>query len=280
MKYQDLHNGDRIPLIGQGTWRLGGGMQPDTSQDEMAVEAIRSAVELGYTHIDTAEMYGGGHTEELVGQAIRPFKRHDLFIASKVWKISLDYQDTLQALHGSLQRLGTDYLDLYMIHRPNQDLPLEGAFRALNMAVQQGKVKHLGVSNFDLAQIERAQAQAETPLSAVQVPYSLHQRKFQVNGVLKHCQENHIVVVAYSPLDRGYLAEDANVQVMAEKYGATPAQVALHWLVRQPMVVALPMSTQRAHLVENLGALELELTAEDIRALDQIELSEDKLWPV
>lgn len=280
MKYKTLHNGDPIPVIGQGTWRMGGGMQPDYSQDEQAVQAIRDALELGYTHIDTAEMYGGGHAEELVARAIRSFPREQLFIASKVWKVTQDPRDTQEALQGSLRRLQLDYLDLYMIHRPNQDVPLEAAFEALNSAVRQGLVRHLGVSNFNLEQLRRAEQLSESPLAAAQLLYNLHQRKYQANGVIPYCQERGTLVVAYSPLDRGYLVEDPLLQQLAEKYEATPAQIALHWLVRQPLVVALPMSTQRLHLEENLKSLELDLSEADLQALDHIELPEDRLWPV
>jgi diketogulonate reductase-like aldo/keto reductase len=279
MKTKTLHNGERIPVIGQGTWGLGGGMTRDDSQDEMALQAIRDAIELGYTHIDTAEMYGRGHAEELVGQVIRDFKREELFIASKVWKITMYYKDTLRALESSLMRLDTGYLDLYLIHRPNRNVPLDETFRALNQLVKQGKVKYLGVSNFDLEQFKRAQALADTPLVTNQVPYNLHKRTYVDNGILKYCQDNNILLTAYSPIDRGYLLEDPVVKKIAAKYAATPSQVALSWLIRQPKVIALPMSANREHLQENLGALQLELSEEDIIKLDQIEFPEEVLWP-
>jgi diketogulonate reductase-like aldo/keto reductase len=191
----------------------------------------------------------------------------------------MNYQDTLAALEGSLQRLGTDYLDLYLIHRPNRDIPLEETFRALNELVRQGKVLHLGVSNFNLAQMKRAQALSETPLVTNQVPYNLHNRAYTKNGVLDYCQQNGILLTAYSPIDRGHLVVDSVVQNVAEKYRATPAQVALHWLICQPGVIALPMSTKREHLQQNLGALNLEISDEDMRMLNEIELPEETLWP-
>lgn len=279
MNYKTLYNGEKIPVIGQGTWGLGGGMTRDDSLDEMALQAIRNAIELGYTHIDTAEMYGRGHAEELVGQVIGDFKRGDLFITSKVWKITMYYKNTLRALESSLLRLGTDYLDLYLIHRPNREIPLDETFRALNQLVEQGKVKYLGVSNFNLEQLKRAQALADTPLVTNQVPYNLHKRTYVDNGVLEYCQENNILLTAYSPIDRGYLLEDPKVKEIAEKYAARPSQVALNWLILQPKVIALPMSTKREHLQENLGALDLELSQEDIQKLDQIEFPEEVLWP-
>ena len=279
MNYKTLYNGEKIPVIGQGTWGLGGGMTRDDSLDEMALQAIRNAIELGYTHIDTAEMYGRGHAEELVGQVIGDFKREDLFITSKVWKITMYYKNTLRALESSLLRLVTDYLDLYLIHRPNREIPLDETFRALNQLVEQGKVKYLGVSNFNLEQLKRAQALSASPLVTNQVPYNLHKRTYVDNGVLEYCQENNILLTAYSPIDRGYLLEDPKVKEIAEKYAATSSQVALNWLIRQPKVIALPMSTKREHLQENLGALDLKISQEDIKKLDQIEFPEEVLWP-
>lgn len=279
MLYKTLQNGDKIPVIGQGTWGMGGGLKPDYSQDKVALEAIRSAIELGYTHIDTAEMYGGGHAEELVGKVVRSFKREDLFITSKVWEITFDYKLTIEALEGSLKRLGTDYLDLYLIHRPNKGIPLDATLRALNDLVDQGKVKHLGVSNFNLEQLKQAQALADTPLATNQVPYHLHRRAYVVNGVLAYCQENNILLTAYSPIGRGNLIDDPTVKQIAENYQASPAQIALYWLIRQPNVIALPMSTNKDHLRENLGALQLELPEEDVEKLDFIELPEEVLFP-
>ncbi len=279
MKYKSLYNGDQLPVLGQGTWGFGGGMVADYSRDPIARNAIRAAIELGYTHIDTAEMYGAGHTEELVGQVIRDYPRQELFISSKVWHITMNYQDTLKALEGSLKRLATPYLDLYLIHRPNRDIPLEETFRALNELVEQGKVRHLGVSNFNLEQIKRAQSLCATPLLTNQVPYNLHNRAYQKNGVLGYCQANGILLTAYSPIDRGHLLKDSTILRIAQELDATPAQVALQWLLRQPLVIALPMSSRVDHLQENLGALDVELSDEQVDELNQIELSEEVLWP-
>jgi len=279
MLYATLYNGDRIPVLGQGTWGLGGGMTPDYSRDDLFLKVIRNAIELGYTHLDTAEMYGKGHTEELVGRAIKGFKRQDLFITSKVWHITMNYQDTLKALKTSLRRLETDYLDLYLIHRPNRDIPLEETFRALNELVEQGKIRHLGVSNFNLEQLKRAKALSDTPLVTNQVPYNLHNREYVKNGVLDYCQQNGILLTAYSPIDRGHLINDPSIRRIAEKYNATATQVALQWLICQPNVIALPMSSKIEHLRENLGALDLQLSAQDIQALTDIELPEEALWP-
>lgn len=279
MQYKTTYDGKQIPVLGQGTWGLGGFMQADPSRDETCRQALRAAIELGYSHIDTAEMYGGGHTEELVGRVIRDFPRQDLFIASKVWQITSSPGDTQRALEGSLKRLGIDFIDLYLVHRPNHDVPLQACFQALNRAVQDGKVRYLGVSNFNLSQLKTAASYSETPLLTNQVPYNLHNRRYVQNGVLQYCQANGMLLTAYSPIDRGHLVNDPKVKEIAAKYNTAPAQVALAWLVSQQGVIALPMSTRRQHLEQNLSALALQFSPQDQQALDQIELPEESLWP-
>jgi len=269
-KFKTSSNGIKIPTLGLGTWSIGGGTTADNSQDERAVKVIRKAIELGYAHIDTAEMYGSGHTEELIGRAIRGIDRQSLFITSKVWDTHLHYEDVLQACARSLKRLGTGYLDLYLIHWPNTRIPLQETFKALNELVRRGMVRHLGVSNFNLEQLERARMHSESPILTNQVPYNLYDRKYTAMGMLKYCQENKILLTAYSPIDRGALLGHPELRKIAENHGAAPAQVALNWLVRQPQVIAIPMSMNVDHLKANLGALELDLTADEIRVLDQI----------
>src|SRR4051812_11779862 len=149
MKYETLFNNEQIQKIGFGTWRIGGASTPNPGMDARSLMALRSALELGYTHFDTAEMYAGGHSEELLGQAIREsgIHREKLFIASKVTPSHLRFDDVLRSCEASLRHLGMDYLDLYMIHWPSDAIPLEETFRALNELVHLGKVRHLGVSN-------------------------------------------------------------------------------------------------------------------------------------
>ena len=165
MRYEII-DGLSIPKIGFGTWKIGGGSSPDRSQDARALAALRSALGLGYTHFDTAEMYGGGHTEELLGRAIHEsgLPRKSLFITSKVVPEHLRYDNVLKACDASLKRLGMDYLDLYLIHWPSMVLKLPESFRALNQLVKQGKVRRVGVSNFDLRLLKAAEELSETPL--------------------------------------------------------------------------------------------------------------------
>ena len=269
MRFQSLPGGGQIPVLGLGTWKVGGTSSPDYSQDDKALRGLQAALEIGYTHIDTAEMYAGGHTEELVGQAIRSFQRSNLFLTSKVLPSNLAYAAVLKACEASLERLQTDYLDLYLIHWPSDDIPLDETFGALNELVRKGLVRHLGVSNSNLDQLRQARNLSETPLATIQVPYSLYNRRYVRNGVLAACQEAGMILTAYTPLEKGQVADDLTVEAIAEKVGASPVQVALAWLVNQPGVIAIPMSLNPRHLEQNLKAAELQLAPEDMEKLDQ-----------
>jgi diketogulonate reductase-like aldo/keto reductase len=267
MKYESLPNNENIPVLGLGTWGVGGSTSPRPSRDQEMLSALRRALEMGYTHIDTAEMYADGHTEELIGEVIQDFERENLFITSKVWSSNLHYQNVLKACEGSLRRLGTSYLDLYLIHWPSSNIPFAETFRALNELVKNGKVRHLGVSNFDLAQLKEAQALSNTPIVTNQVPYSVLNRRYARNGVLEYCQNSAILLTAYSPL-KGGVRSNARVKRVALQHRVTPAQVALHWLIRQSQVITIPKSTNEQHLRENLAAVEIDLREEDVKTLD------------
>jgi diketogulonate reductase-like aldo/keto reductase len=270
MKFEKLADGTRVPALGLGTWGIGGNSRPDRSQDGRLASAIQTALQLGYTHIDTAEMYGGGHTEELVGQAIRGVKRQELFLVSKVWPDHLRYDRLLASCQASLDRLGVDYLDLYLVHWPNESVPLEETFRALNRLVSDERALHIGVSNFNLGQLRRACQLAETPLATNQVPYSLFERSYARNGVLDYCQQNGILLTAYTPIEKGRVARNPLVKQIASRHAATPVQVALGWLLQQPGVIAIPMSTNPQHLRENLESLNLDLSEEELQRLNQL----------
>jgi len=269
MKFETLYN-QQIPKIGFGTWNIGGGMSPDSSQEKRSLVALGSALELGYTHFDTAEMYARGHSEELLGHAVREsgIPREELFITSKVSASHLRYDDVLRSCESSLRRLGMDYLDLYLIHWPSGSIPLNESFQALNLLVRQGRVRHLGVSNFDLELMKKAQNKSETPLFTNQVPYSLVDRSYKGNGVLDYCQENDILLTAYSPVEQGGLNINSTLQTIANDHNATPYQIALAWLVAQPHVITIPMSSNLEHIAENFAAVEIELTTTEMEHLN------------
>jgi diketogulonate reductase-like aldo/keto reductase len=270
MRYETIHD-LCIPKIGFGTWTIGGENTPDPSQDPRSLTALHSALELGYTLFDTAEMYAAGHAEELLGRAIREagLRRETLFITSKVSPEHLDYEEVLRSCENSLRRLGMDTVDLYLIHWPRRGMNLAEAFRALNKLVKDGKVRHLGVSNFNLKLLKESVALSETPLLTNQVSYSLPDRTYVKNGVLAYCQENDILLTAYSPVKRRFIRGNKPLQALAWRRGVTPQQIALAWLVRQPRIIAIPMSFNSQHQAENLAAADIDLSESELVQLGQ-----------
>ncbi len=269
MRTVTLYDGVQLPVMGLGTWTMGGRSRPDPAQDERALGALAAAFAIGYTHIDTAEMYANGHAEELVGQALRQVERQRIFLTTKVRPPNLSYRRTLESINGSLRRLGVEQIDLMLIHWRDHT-PLAETFRALNEAVRTGLVRYLGVSNFDLADLRQAQALSETPIVTNQIPYSVTTRSYVQNGVIPYCQQHGIVAMAYSPVEEGRLRVQAALADMAAEHGATPYQIALAWLVHQPWVVAIPMSHNPEHLRQNWEAAEIVLTASQIARLDAL----------
>ena len=271
MKHELVH-GHSIPKIGFGMWRIGGGSYPDPSLDSASMNAIRTALEVGYTHFDTAEAYASGHSEELLGRAVRETKtaRESLFITTKISPEHLAYEQVFRSCENSLRRLRMEYVDLYLIHWPRAGMKLEETFRALNKLVRDGKVKHLGVSNFDVKLLKQAQSVSATPILTDQVPYSLPTRTYVENGVLEYCQQNDVLLTAYSPVKFHNSSANKTLQAVAEAHSATPHQIALAWLVVQPRVITIPMSYNPQHIRENFEAADIELAEEEFKSLSDL----------
>ena len=271
MKFETVRN-VTLPKIGFGAWKIGGDSYPDPSRDAASLAALRTALETGYTHFDTAESYAAGHSEELIGRVIRETKtrREDLFITTKVSPEHLRYKDLHRACENSLRRLGMDYVDLYLIHWPGAGTDYAEAFQGLNELVRKGRVRHLGVSNFKLKLLKQAQEYAETPILTNQVPYRLPDRTYVENGVIGYCQQNDILVTAYSPVKFRIIRVNRTLNEIAQAHSATPFQIALAWLAMQPRVITIPMSLNPQHIRENFKAADIELTAEELKALKDV----------
>jgi diketogulonate reductase-like aldo/keto reductase len=269
MKVETVH-GIPLPKIGFGTWGVGGESYAAPQLDAKSLAALRTALDVGYTHFDTAEYYAAGHSEELVGRAVREAKtkREELFITTKVSPEHLQYDQVLRSCENSLRHLQMDSIDLYLIHwPPRRESEFNDAFRALNKLVRDGKVKHLGVSNFKLKLLRQAQSLAETPILTDQVPYRLPDHTYVENGVLEYCQHNDILLTAYSPVKFRNLPVNKTVRAIADAHAATPFQIALAWLVAQPRVITIPMSFNPQHIRENFEAGEIELSKEELETL-------------
>ena len=255
-----------VPVIGHGTWQI------QNDDRRAAVAAIRRAVELGATHVDTAELYGSGRVEEMVAEALDGI-RDQVFLASKVKPENASRRGTIEACERSLRHLRTDRLDLYMLHWPGSH-PLEDTIAAFEQLVAAGKIRAWGVSNFDTDDLERARAIAgEGRIACNQVLYHLGERTIE-HGVIPWCEAHQVAVVAYSPFGCGVVPAptSAGGKVLAEiaaARGVTAHAVALAFLVRRPSVFAIPKSSNAAHVEANLAAGDLELDGDELARIER-----------
>jgi diketogulonate reductase-like aldo/keto reductase len=258
---------DEVPIVGQGTWQMAEGRHRG---DEVA--ALRAGIARRLTHIDTAEMYGSGAAEELIAEAIRDIPRRELFIVSKVLPHNASHAGTLRACERTLRRLGTDHLDVYLLHWRG-GVPLAETLGALEELVDQGKIRALGVSNFDVSDLEEALALLRKhPIACNQVLYHLGERHIDAE-LVPYCARHDIAVVGYSPFGHGRFPSPSRaggraLAAVAARHGATPRQVALAFLARTPPLFTIPKASTPAHAEENAGALHLALAAEDLAELD------------
>jgi diketogulonate reductase-like aldo/keto reductase len=255
-----------VPIVGQGTWNIP--LRGDRAEE--AKRAIRRGIELGMVHIDTAEMYGDGGSERLVGEAIRGLPREQLFLASKVLPSNATYEGTLRACEATLKRMHVEYLDCFLLHwRGN--VPLGETMRALEKLVADGKTRALGVSNFEVDDLEEARAALEhEPIACNQVLYHLGERTVEQHE-LPYCREHGIAVVGYTPFGRGDWTDGRGAHALdeiARKHGATPRQVILAFLTRDPIAFVIPKASSIAHVEENAGGGELRLDDADVAAID------------
>jgi len=257
-----LGDGETVPALGLGTWGMG--ERKARAADEAA--ALRSGLDLGLTLIDTAEMYGEGGAERIVGEAIAG-RRDEVFIVSKVYPHNATRKGLPAACERSLRRLGTDRIDLYLLHWRG-DVPLRETVDALAALKMSGKIRHYGVSNFDLADMEELWALPGGNAGATnQVLYNLGRRSAEW-ALLPWQRERGVPVMAYSPIEQGRLLARPPLVALAKRRSATPAQIALAWLLRQCDVIVIPKASRPAHLRENVAALDLSLTPDELAELD------------
>lgn len=263
------HGDDRVAAIGQGTWDW---PERGARLDE-AIRALRAGIDAGLTHIDTAEMYGSGKVEELLGEALRGVARDRIFLTSKVLPENATYEGTIAACDRSLRRLRTDRLDLYLLHWPSRH-PIEGTMRAFHTLAQTGKIRYAGVSNFDLDGMQETEPfLTEVPLVANQILYHLHARTAEAR-VIPYCRSRGIAVIGYTPFGRGRFPREAAqpngvLGTIARKHAKTPRQVILNFLTRDPELFAIPKASKVEHVKENAGASGWRLDESDRSAIDE-----------
>jgi diketogulonate reductase-like aldo/keto reductase len=261
MNHIHFADGTQVPALGQGTWL----MAEKPAQRAAEIAALRAGIELGLTLIDTAEMYADGQAEQLVGEAIRGL-REQVFLVSKAYPHNASRQRLPLACEASLKRLGTDYLDLYLLHwRGN--VPLAETVAAMEQLVTAGKIRRWGVSNLDTADLQELVAAGGAACATDQVLYNLTRRGPE-HDLLPWLADHKMPVMAYSPVEQGRLLKNQQLQEIAANLGATPAQVALAWVLRQDHILAIPKAGHEAHVQENRAAADLRLSASDVAALE------------
>lgn len=264
MKTVLLPSGESVSAMGQGTWFMG----EDTSLRAEEIASLREGIELGMSLIDTAEMYGEGKSEQLVGQAIAGL-RDQVFLVSKIYPHNATRKGTLAACERSLRRLGTDYLDLYLLHWRGS-VPFAETLAALVELQQAGKIRHFGVSNLDLDDMQEFYEEtAGNRVATNQLLYNLSRRGIEWD-LLPWCRQQRIPVMAYSPIEQARLLRQPKLMALAQRHGLTAAQVALGWLLAKDDIIAIPKSGKRSHVLENAAVLERPLSADLLAELDQI----------
>jgi diketogulonate reductase-like aldo/keto reductase len=263
-----LPSGRPMPVLGQGTWRMG----EDPSRRRAEVAALRYGLDLGMNLIDTAEMYGEGGAEEVVAEAIAD-RREQVFVVSKVYPHNATRRGAIEACERSLRRLKTDYIDLYLLHwRGN--VSLAQTAEAFQQLKESGKILEHGVSNFDVSDMEEWMAlPGGDDVATNQVLYNLEQRGIEWS-LIPWSRERRIPIMAYSPVaqktaEQKRMFKDRNLKAVAAEHGATPAQIALAWVLREPDIIAIPKASQPQHIRENRAALDIELTPEDLAKIDK-----------
>jgi len=259
-----LPSGEPVPALGQGTWNMG----EDRRRRRAEITALNLGLDLGMRLIDTAEMYADGGAEKIVGAAIAG-RRDEVFLVSKVLPEHATRHGTIAACERSLKRLDTDRIDLYLLHWREQEVELAEVLEAFTALVRAGNIRHWGVSNFDVEDMqELVRLPGGKAVAADQVMYNLNRRGIE-HDLLPWCRRRRLPVMAYSPLDEGRLVRSLDLKRIAQQLEATPSQVALAWLVRQNNVIAIPKSASEAHVRENFAALDLRLGKQDLAALDR-----------
>jgi diketogulonate reductase-like aldo/keto reductase len=259
-----MKSGHEIPVLGMGTWNASG---------DALEKSLRAALEMGYRHIDTADWYRN-HSE--IGNVIRDIDRSELFITTKVHRADLAYGNVLRVCEKALNELSTEYIDLYLLHWPNDDIPIAETMKAMKRLVDEGKVRSVGVSNFNIRRTTEAIEASEVPVSVNQVEFHAH---LYQKELLEFCRKKGVIVTAYCPVGRGTVLSDPVIKKIAAKAGRTPAQVALRWLAQHGLAV-IPKSMNESHIKENMDIFGWELSSTDMESIDNIGVCQRLVNPV
>ena len=274
MKTVKFPNGSIVPALGQGTWGMGEGISPA----DIEADSLRAGLDLGLKLIDTAEMYGNGGSERVVGKALVG-RRDDAFVVSKVLPSHASQKGTIEACERSLKNLKIEKIDLYLLHWQSS-VPLSETVEALEKLVTQGKIGAWGVSNFDTALMENlAEIAAKGHIATNQILYNLSRRGPEFD-LIPWCENHNIPVMAYAPIEQGRIMKNHDLLDLARKLNVAPSVLALAWVIRNPLMIAIPKTSSIKHLRENTKALALTLDHDVLQALDKIFLPPTRKQPL
>lgn len=270
-------SGKSLFPIGIGTWNIGGtftadpnakykGAEPNYNNETAEVEAIRYSIYKGQNHIDCAELYGAFHTDEVVGKAIAGLQRENLYIADKLWKTSVGKGLVRATVDRMLKKLGTDYLDMLYIHAPWDGINWQEAIPQIDELIDEGIVREFGVSNFTIADMDQARKISKHPIAANQMNYNVLYKDEVSEEFRDYCRGNNIQIVAYQPIKRQEVLDNEAIQNIAKNHSATPAQIALAWLLAQG-ALPIPKAVNKQHIDENFVATDIKLSAQDLELL-------------
>ncbi len=264
MRTIELSSGRQIPVFGMGTWRMG----EDSRKNQAEIAALRRGMELGISLIDTAEMYGEGGAEKVIGEALADAsRRSEVFLVSKVYPHNASRKGVIAACDRTLKRLNTDYLDLYLLHW-RSSVPLSETLEAFEALKQAGKIRDYGVSNFDVDDMKEAVGLEGGNLIATnQILYNLSRRGVELT-LLPWCKQQKMPVMAYSPIEQGRLLGNQALRQIAQARGFTEAQIAIAWLLHQDNIIVIPKASKIEHIEQNYAALDISLNAEELKKLD------------
>lgn len=273
-----INNELSLPVLGLGTWEMGGSHQADKTQDSHWIDAISNALDMGITHIDTAAMYGNGHTERLVGEAIKAFDREKLFITTKVAGNKLQFSEVIRSAESSLRRLNIDQIDLLLLHWPNPSVPISQTISAINMLAEEGRIKWFGLSNFPVNLMREIEYYTDLPILTNQLEYNLFTRnngRYNENVesvIIPYCLSKGISITAWRPVLKGSSQELQHpvIKDLCDKYDKTAFQIALNWLANKPFTLSIPKMSSKKHLAENIAAVQFKMEEEDYQLLDML----------
>ena len=274
MKTVTFPNGSIVPALGQGTWGMGEGLSPA----DIEADSLRAGLDLGLKLIDTAEMYGNGGSERVVGKALAG-RRDDAFVVSKILPSHASRKGTIEACERSLKNLKIEKIDLYLLHWQSS-VPLSETVEALEKLVTQGKIGAWGVSNFDTALMENlAQIAPKGHIATNQILYNLSRRGPEFD-LIPWCEDHNIPVMAYAPIEQGRIMKNHDLLDIAGKLNVAPSVLALAWVIRNPLMIAIPKTSSIKHLRENTKALDLTLDQDVLQRLDKIFLPPTRKQPL